>query len=130
TTAFRPWFYRILVNTFKSTVRRPWWKRRVPLTPEITQTLTVNSPATASDARRWLEQAFKAISPRDQALVVLYELEEWTISELSELLGISTGAVKSRLFRSRQKMKKALSRLTPAIENRSSTAINLAEEKP
>ena len=27
--AFRPWLYRIIINTFRKRVTRPWWKRRI-----------------------------------------------------------------------------------------------------
>ena len=33
--SFRPWLYRIVINRFKNLRRRAWWKRFVPLTPEI-----------------------------------------------------------------------------------------------
>ena len=25
--AFRPWLYRVMISTFQSSVRRPWWRR-------------------------------------------------------------------------------------------------------
>ncbi len=107
-TSFRPWLYRILVNTFHSTVRRPWWKRVVPLTSEMQGNLAGADPVGAHDARRWLNRAFKVLSPEAQALVTLYELEEWTVGELAGLFDLTEGSVKARLFRARRKMKKAL----------------------
>jgi RNA polymerase sigma-70 factor (ECF subfamily) len=107
-TAFRPWLYRILVNTFKSKVRRPWWKRRVALTPEIELTLTGVDPVEVHAARRWLGRAFRVLSTDDQALVTLHELEGWQVSELARTFGRSEGSIKTRLFRARRKMKEAL----------------------
>lgn len=106
--SFRPWLYRIIVNTFRSKTRRPWWKRRVALTEEMELTLTGDDPLEAHTARRWLGRAMQVLSPEVQALVTLYELEGWTIAELARLHRISEGSVKARLFRARNKMKRVL----------------------
>jgi len=106
--AFRSWLYRILINRFISAARRPWWKRRLSLKPEILRHLKGEDPTDLHNARRLLEKAFRAVSAEEKALVTLYELEGWPIRELAELLEISESAVKVRLFRARKKMKRAL----------------------
>jgi len=108
-SAFRPWLYRIIVNTFRSKTRRPWWKRRVDLSEEMGLTLVGDDPVEAHTARRWLQKAMQVLSPEAQALVTLYELEGWSIAELARMHRLSEGSVKARLFRARNKMKKALS---------------------
>ena len=109
--AFRPWLYRVIITTFQSTVRRPWWKRVVLMTPEMEHRLTTEDPTDAHSARRWLNRAFNVVSTEDQALLVLHELEGWPIRELAELLTRSEGAVKLRLYRIRRKMRQALLKL-------------------
>ena len=106
--AFRSWLYRIIVRSHVSMRRRPWWKRRVRLTPESELTILKADPSDRHTARRWLRRAFEAVSPEDQALLTLYELEDWTIAEIAELYGKSEGSIKLRLFRIRRKMKKRL----------------------
>jgi RNA polymerase sigma-70 factor (ECF subfamily) len=107
-TSFRPWLYRIIVSTFRTTVRRPWWWRKKPLTSEMEVNLTGRDPTAVLAARRWLDRAFEAVSTEDQALVALHELEGWPVIELSQLLGKTEGAIKAQLFRARRKMKMAL----------------------
>ena len=109
--SFRPWLYRIIVNKFKDTVKRPWWRRRVPLTPAIEQNLRERDPSDHHTARRWLSRAFEAVPAEDQSLVVLFELENWSIADLATLTGKSKSAVKVRLHRTRDKMKKRLQAL-------------------
>lgn len=106
--SFRPWLYRIIVRTFISSVRGPWWKRRVRLTDEMPLAALRHDPGSRLTAKRWLERAFEVLTPDDRALVVLFELEEWTLAELAELYDKSEGSLKVRLFRARKKMKKAL----------------------
>jgi RNA polymerase sigma-70 factor (ECF subfamily) len=111
--AFRSWLYRILINKFKSTIRRPWWKRRQALTPDIETQLVGDNPVELHTARRLLRRAFRAVSTEEQALITLYEMEGWSVRELAELHGTNEGAIKTRLFRARQRMKKALLKFSP-----------------
>ncbi len=118
TASFRPWLYRVLVNAFKSTVRRPWPRRRVSISGDVELDLVVDNPVDQYTARRWLSRAFEAVSPDEQALITLHELEGWSVGELAELLGRSEGSVKTKLFRARRKMKQALTRLVGAHDHR------------
>ncbi|MDH3890276.1 MAG: RNA polymerase sigma factor [candidate division Zixibacteria bacterium] len=113
--SFRPWLYRILISTFRDSIRRPWWQRRVSLTPEIESDHAVTDPVNRFNARRWLDLAFTAVSPDEQALVTLHELEQWSIAELAQLYDKSESAIKVRLHRARQKMKKRLKKLLADI---------------
>ena len=110
--AFRTWFYRILINKFKSNLRRPWWKRRSPMTPAIETEMTGANPVDRHEARRWLERAFMAVSAEEKSLVTLYEMEGWNVRELAGLYETSEAVIKTRLFRARQKMKQALIRFS------------------
>lgn len=114
--AFRPWLYRIMINTFRSTIRRPWWRRRVPLSPELESQMVEPDPTDVLTARRWLARAFHVVSPEEQSLVTLYEMENWSIGELAELYGKSEGSIKVRLFRARRKMREALAKFTRRSE--------------
>lgn len=108
--SFRPWLYRIIVNTFKSRVVQPWWRRIRPLTPEIAETVIGDDPGPRKAARRRLEIAFKAVSPDDRVLVTLFELEGWTTEEIARLTGKSNGSIRVRLTRARDRMRRALIR--------------------
>jgi RNA polymerase sigma-70 factor (ECF subfamily) len=106
--AFRPWLYRIVVNPYRNRVQGPWWRRRVPLTPELRDAQACADPTDAYAARRWLKRGFAALTPEDRALVVLFEIEGWTIAELARLKRRPTGTIKARLSRARKKMRKAI----------------------
>lgn len=107
---FRTWLYRIIVNEFKNRQRRRWWKRFVPLTSEIEESWGGTNPDDVYAARRELEIAFKAVTVDEKALITLFEIEGWSVAELSELTGYSISNVKVRLHRTRYKMRRALYR--------------------
>ncbi len=106
--AFRSWLYRIIINTFRKQISRPWWKRRLSITAEEFENAKTFDPAPGYASRRQLERAFRAISTEDQALVTLFEMEGWTVAELSKLNGRTEQALRVRLHRARQRMRDAL----------------------
>ncbi len=108
--AFRSWLYRIVINRYKNRYRRPFWKRFVPLTNEISESVAGKNEAVLHGARRRLEIAFGAISPEEKGLITLFELQGWSISELALMTDKTEGNVKVKLSRIRKKMREALSR--------------------
>ncbi len=115
--AFRPWLYRIIVNAFKNRHRRSWWRRHASLNPDVAPLSATDDPRDRLAARRWLERAFRALNADERSLVVLFELERWSIDELAELYRLSKGAIKARLFRCQRKMRKELARYLSQTEN-------------
>lgn len=110
TNSFRPWLYRIIANMFKNRVRRPWWRKVLPLTREVEAGYAASDPSPAYAARRRLERAFRVLTPDDRTLVTLRELQGWGIGELAELTGKSEGSIRVRLSRARDKMREELAR--------------------
>lgn len=108
--SFRPWLYRIIINTFRNQNRISWWKRFGPLTGEMEETVGGGDPTAVQNARRRLAIAFRAVSPFDRALVILFEMEGWSIAELAGLAGKTEGNIKVRLSRARKQMRLALMR--------------------
>ncbi|MFH1685906.1 MAG: RNA polymerase sigma factor [bacterium] len=106
--AIRPWLYRIVINTYKNRMRRPWWRRLTSLGAEMETTLAGENPVKVQAARRRLETAFRVLSPDDRTLVTLFELQGWRLAELADLTGRSEGSLKTRLSRARGKMRNAL----------------------
>ena len=129
-SAFRPWLYRILINTFKSRARRKWLKRMVPLTADLELTLTGDDPVDRRSARRWLDRLFRAVSADDRSLITLHDLEGWPIADLAALYGKSEGSIKLKLFRARSKMKDALDALLKAGIDESGATKDDIEENP
>lgn len=106
--SFKPWLYRIIINRFRGRVRRKWLRRIVPLTRQVQESLAGEDLDRRLTTKRTLEEAFKAVSSEERALITLFEMEGWTLAELAALYGRSDGAIKVRLSRIRGKMRRAL----------------------
>jgi len=115
-SAFRPWLYRIVVNKHRNRCRQPWWRRLVNLTRETIDQQQAGDPSELSAAKRWLQRAYRALTAEEQAMVTLFELEGWSIAELSNLFGKPEGTIKAKLFRARRKMREEIDRYFPKDE--------------
>lgn len=127
-SSFRPWLYRIIMNTFKSKTRLKFPKlfKSLDQAPEVN--LMGEDPTNQYTARIWLKYAFGFLTPKERGLIVLYELEEWNIGELSELFNKSEASIKQHLFRIRNKMKKVLMRKIDNSKSLSYDLLNLKKE--
>ena len=53
-----------------------------------------------------LEEVFQLLEPAEKTLLLMKYQDSWKISQIAEVIGISEGAVKMRLKRAREKLKK------------------------
>jgi RNA polymerase sigma-70 factor (ECF subfamily) len=115
-SAFRGWLFRILINRYKNRCRSVWWQRRVDLTPEAIENARVDDPRDRLFWRRRLTQVLRVLTPEDRALVVLHEVEGWSVPELAEMFSRPEGTIKTRLHRARGRMRQSLERRAPVPE--------------
>jgi RNA polymerase sigma-70 factor (ECF subfamily) len=67
-------------------------------------------PAITQEIRTRMAQAFRALPPKLQVAATLALVEEQPYKEIAATLGISTGAVKLRVFRALRLLRKQLTR--------------------
>lgn len=97
-----------------SDVRRTLRRRReVPLEDEVSSEKPAGSlpPDEALEQKRGLallQDVLAALPDDEREAFVLFELEELTQPEVSELLGIPTGTVASRVRRARERIREGL----------------------
>src|SRR5262245_34119584 len=100
TKTFRPWFYTVAINVF-----RAWQRRKKP--PEVAlenvaETAEDPPPAEPStEASKLLDQ----LSEVDREILVLRHYEGLKLNEVAKRLGMSPGAVYTRLFRALEKLR-------------------------
>ncbi len=126
--SFRPWLYRIIINTFKSKTRLKFPKWFKPLNTEVDLSALSNDPTDEYTAKRWLQNALEYLTQKERALIVLYELEEWNIKELSELYNKTEASIKQRLFRIRNKMKNILMKNINRSSSKKTDPVNIKKE--
>ncbi|MEQ3796233.1 sigma-70 family RNA polymerase sigma factor [Flavobacteriaceae bacterium MJ-SS4] len=58
--------------------------------------------------KKELLKAIKKLSPNQQNILQLFYVEDYSLKEISEILKISVGTAKSRLFHAREKLKQTI----------------------
>lgn len=113
--AFSTWLYKITVNECWDLLRkkkvRPLvyeselteeqahlyesTEQRVEHAPDVSEQLE-----TRQQLQRWLE----GLEERDRTMLVLKEMQGFTVEEIADMMGINRNTVKVRLFRARQRI--------------------------
>jgi RNA polymerase sigma-70 factor (ECF subfamily) len=101
----RAWVFQILLNTIRDSLRRKklWVEAEIDLESEDLSARTL-SLATALDVRN----ALSALPPPARAVIVLVDIEEFTILEAASILGVAPGTICSRLARARSGLRQHL----------------------
>ncbi len=112
---FKEWIFQITANQFKNYLRR---KKRDNTFYQDDTEHTFVEPEQAhrnpdelqlqKDRTAVVREALEMISPKMRSVLVLFELEGYSIEEVSKTLGISRGTVKSRLHYARRKLREVL----------------------
>ncbi len=66
------------------------------------------SPKENEQLKRALSKAIKTLPEHQQMVIRLFYVEDYTLKEIGQILNISVGTAKSRLFHAREKLKQIL----------------------
>ena len=109
---FRPWLFRIVTRSFHAAARRSAWRRLVPLdralvAPDAMPAVYRGREPSAATAELLL--ALGALSPKERAAILLFEIAGLSLEEIRDAQGDrGLSAVKSRLSRARARLRVAL----------------------
>jgi RNA polymerase sigma-70 factor (ECF subfamily) len=101
----RPWFFAIVANQCRTTMRRRWWSV-LPLAGHDSSLAGPENRVTQSVDH---DRAMASLSADDRAILHLHYYLDLPLDEVGRVLGISVGAAKSRVYR-------AVHRLRPELE--------------
>jgi RNA polymerase sigma-70 factor (ECF subfamily) len=107
-SGFKTFFYRYArnkaVDLLRRTVRR---HKRETGCPVVEADSSGNSPEedyVKRETATRLADKLLELSPRDRELLLLKEVEGFSVEEINRLTGLKTGTVKSSLHRAREKL--------------------------
>lgn len=108
--SFAPWLTTILVNLCRNALRRE--RRLVPMA-DLSQVAKSDPGYAAVEAQTDAWQFLQQLPPHHREILMLRYFNEFSVSEIAEILGLPSGTVKSRLYAARQEMKRLLGRRQP-----------------
>ena len=107
TRSFGAWARRIATNAALDHLKTGRLETDLP---DSLPAPLVTDPGVSEEIRRKTARAFRRLSPKLQVAATLALIEEQPYEEIAEALGISTGAVKVRVFRALRFLRKELQR--------------------
>lgn len=121
------WLYRICVNLWKDRVRyekrRFFWRHfsleaRDGDEPSPAELAAPDPPAGAAlegtDRQTLVQNALAQLGQEERAILVMRDMDDISYEEIGDILGVPLGTVKSRLARSRERLRQILE---PFISN-------------
>lgn len=123
-SAFSTWLYQIATNLARNRYWY-WWRRKrdksisfdQPIGPEGDMTLAdvipahVETPDDITVTQEFVDrigQAMERLGTKHREILVLRNIKNLSYEEISEVLGISVGTVKSRIARARESLREKL----------------------
>jgi RNA polymerase sigma-70 factor (ECF subfamily) len=112
------WLYRIVVNVCLMTLRRQARRRVVSLqtlsfAPAQSGLAVSSARVAGAETRDQVRACIERLPPAYRTVVLLRDIEELDTVRTSEQLGISAGAVKTRLHRARQALRRLMENMLP-----------------
>jgi RNA polymerase sigma-70 factor (ECF subfamily) len=110
---FYPWLATIAVRLAQNWLRRHWREvRRDGTSLETVQepgaTAAALSGLLANERSRRLWQAVAALPSGERTSVILYYRDEMSVRDIARALGVTTGTVKTLLFRARRHLRERI----------------------
>jgi RNA polymerase sigma-70 factor (ECF subfamily) len=112
--SLRAYLFGITRNLAFRRVRRE--ERESEELPEEESGITPLEGLLSAELSEAVAQAIAALPPLQREAVILFEYEELSLDEIAEATGVETGAVKARLHRAREALRRSLA---PLMEARS-----------
>lgn len=98
---FTTWLMRILINECKKIYNDKFKNNQKTISIEDYQEENIEE----KDDYDFVNRALDTLDEKFRTIAVLYYYDEMSVKDISKILGISTGTVKSRLSRTREKLK-------------------------
>ncbi|WP_066646829.1 RNA polymerase sigma factor [Christensenella timonensis] len=109
-SAFSTWMYRVVANTCLDLIRRR--KPSVPMEEytdaAVSRDGNPDEQAENNELGRSIRAAVQELSEKYRTVLILKDMEGLKYEEVAEILSITPGTVKSRLFRAREKLRRIL----------------------
>ena len=109
-TRFRSWFFAVLLSIHRSRYRRAFWRRFLPIGEAFVEGREAAVDPEHGEDEWWrarrAAQALSRIPSVQREAIVLHDVEGFSVEEVAAMQGVSESAVKSRLSRGRDRLRR------------------------
>lgn len=117
-SALSTWLYSIALNTCRNRLSSPYRKRNVTIDgfENLHRANESSEPEflfERSEGERAVRNAIAKLPEEERILIIMRDLEDRSYEEITEITGIKTGTVKSRISRGRHRLRGLLQEVMP-----------------
>ena len=117
---FNTWVYRIVKNTCIDELRKQKRKKTVSIDASYNRnddelsfqyednSKSIEDIVEEKETSKILQEGIEKLSPEHRSVIILYDIKGYDYKEISKMIGVSLGTIKSRLFRARNNLAKLL----------------------
>lgn len=109
---FDKWLFAICVNTYKNNVKLAFNRRNVSFANDEEKMRFMNSIPDITDKNCddyiMLHTSIQKLDKKRRIVLVLFYFKDYSIKEISEILKIPEGTVKSRLYSAKSELKRSM----------------------
>lgn len=106
----KTWIIRIAINTCKDYIKSAWIKRIVSFDIDNKDYVNTDEKVFENIKKQEILKAVLNLSGKFKEVIILYYYYGYDSKEISKILGISENAVRGRLSRARNELKKFISK--------------------
>jgi len=103
-----PWLSRIVINECASTQRRTWREISSSSIPEIARVRSAEDMVMKNDDSRRVHDSILMLPEKLRVPIILFYFNELSVHDISSIIGVREGTVKSRLSRARKQLEAIL----------------------
>ncbi|MCM8810260.1 MAG: RNA polymerase sigma factor [Candidatus Omnitrophica bacterium] len=104
-SSFYTWIYRIMMNL----IYKKYKRKKINFKKSIIK----NENNKDEELKEKLRIALTKLHPKFSQIITLFYFEDYSIKEISEILNIKEGTVKSRIFKAKKYLKKFIEKNEP-----------------
>ncbi|NIM92038.1 MAG: sigma-70 family RNA polymerase sigma factor [Candidatus Aminicenantes bacterium] len=112
--SFRNWFLKILVNSSYDFLRKRKKSAEIierQMNMGLPRNSDVEQKFLQSEIREKIQVCLQDLTPKEKSTFLLRDQEGYSIQETSEVLGVSTGSVRTHLSRARRKIRRRFQKI-------------------
>lgn len=108
TERFKSWALRIVHRKAIDWTRAASKQKETNKDYKVTKSISELPSSDTSQLKQQLKEAIRKLSTSQQQVVRLFYVDDYSLKEISNILKISVGTAKSRLYHAREQLKKQL----------------------
>lgn len=111
-SSLKSWLFTITINTLRDYFRKNKNRRQEQLNENIHDNTNLHQETEKKDTIEFIFRQMRKLKERDQTILMLHYREDFTLEEISQIVGLRYSATKTAVHRALKKLKSLCNNVT------------------